>query len=66
MPSLRALGLGLILLLQVATGKPLLNRAVAAADCKPTGVTKPTAPDPTLPLTGGMFPSEFSLNIEAL
>lgn len=57
MPSLRALGLGLglvvLLLLQVATGTPVSNRAVAATDCKPTGVTKPTTPDPTLPLTGG-------------
>lgn len=65
MPSLRALGLGLVvlLLLQVATGTPVSNRAVEATDCKPTGVTKPTTPDPTLPLTGGMFPSEFSPSI---
>ncbi|KAE9378119.1 hypothetical protein N431DRAFT_500819 [Stipitochalara longipes BDJ] len=53
MPSLRALGLGLVLLLQVATASPLSNRAVAAADCKPTSVSKPTGPAPTLPLTGG-------------
>jgi len=58
MPSLRALGLGLILLLQVATASPLAirevaDRAVAATDCKPTSVTKPTGPAPTLPLTGG-------------
>jgi len=64
MPSLRALGLGLVMLLQVATASPLANRAVAASDCQPTVVSKPTGPAPTLPLTGGKFPSRLHPSVQ--
>jgi hypothetical protein len=57
MPSLRALGLGLAILVQLVAGKPLANRAVPAPDCEPSTISKPVGTTPTVPLTGGTYPS---------
>jgi hypothetical protein len=64
MPPLRALGLGLAICLQLVAAIPLSDRSVAARDCKPSRVTTPLGPTPTLPLTGGMDPSESLLSIQ--
>jgi hypothetical protein len=53
MPSLRALGLGLVLILQVVTATPVARPAVPSVNCKSPGTA-------TLPLTGGMFPAKAS------
>jgi hypothetical protein len=64
MPSLRALGLGLAILVQLMAAKPVVSQAVAATDYEPSSITKPVGSTPALPLTGGKLSSTSPLNIQ--